>query len=82
MAFYIVVHHSSDPNKLWANEWEARTLLHSITTPKDIAVRLGRPKLVVSVSTSTVAPGVLSLLRFVAPLWFLRCMISISQQPS
>ena len=40
MAFYIVVHHPSDPNQLWANEWEAQTLLYSITTPKNIAVRL------------------------------------------
>ena len=40
MAFYIVVHHPSDPNRLWANEWEAQTLLRSITTPKNVAVRL------------------------------------------
>jgi hypothetical protein len=44
MAFYIVVHHPSDPNKLWANEWEAQTLLRSITTPSDIAVRLAQAK--------------------------------------
>jgi hypothetical protein len=40
MALYIVVHHPSDLNQLWANEWEAQTLLRSITTPKNIAVRL------------------------------------------
>lgn len=44
MAFYIVVHHPSDPNKFWANEWEAQTLLRSITTPKNIAVRLAESK--------------------------------------
>jgi hypothetical protein len=44
MAFYIVVHHPSDPNKFWANEWEAQTLLRSITTPKNIAVRLAEAK--------------------------------------
>jgi hypothetical protein len=44
MAFYIVVHHPSDPNKSWANEWDAQTLLRSITTPKDIAVRLAEAK--------------------------------------
>jgi hypothetical protein len=40
MAFYIVVHHPSDPNRLWANDWEAQILLCSITTPKTVAVRL------------------------------------------
>jgi hypothetical protein len=40
MALYIIVHHPSDPNRLWANEWEAQTLLCSITTPKNIAIRL------------------------------------------
>src|SRR5437016_10180149 len=44
MAFYIVVHHPSDPNRLWANEWEAQTLLRSITTPKNIGVRLAEAK--------------------------------------
>jgi len=44
MAFYIVVHHPSDPNRLWANEWEAQTLLRSITTLKNIAVRLAEAK--------------------------------------
>jgi len=44
MAFYIVVHHPSDPNRLWANEWEAQTLLRSITTTKNIAVRLAEAK--------------------------------------
>ena len=44
MAFHIVVHHPSDPNRLWANEWEAQTLLRSITTPKNIAVRLAEAK--------------------------------------
>lgn len=44
MAFYIVVHHHSDPNRLWANEWEAQTLLRSITTPRNIAVRLAEAK--------------------------------------
>jgi hypothetical protein len=44
MAFYIVVHHLSDPNRLWANEWETQTLLRSITTPKNIAVRLTEAK--------------------------------------
>lgn len=44
MAFYIVVHHPSDPNQLWANEWEEQTLLRSITTPKNIAVRLAEAK--------------------------------------
>ncbi len=40
MAFYIVVHHPSDPNKRYANEWEAQTLLSWITTPKNVAARL------------------------------------------
>ncbi|MBA3767914.1 MAG: hypothetical protein H0W99_13210 [Acidobacteria bacterium] len=44
MAFYIVVHHSSDPNQLWANEWEAQTLLRTITTPKNIGVMLAEAK--------------------------------------
>jgi hypothetical protein len=44
MAFYIVVHHPSDPNKQWANDWEAQTLLRSITTPKNVAVRLAKAK--------------------------------------
>jgi hypothetical protein len=54
MAFYIVVHHPFDPNRLWANEWEAQTLLRSITTPKNIAVRWRRLKLKASVSISII----------------------------
>jgi hypothetical protein len=44
MAFYIVVHHPSDPNRLWTNDWESQTLIRSITTPKQIAVRLAGAK--------------------------------------
>jgi hypothetical protein len=40
VAFYIIVHHPSDPNRLWANEWHDQVLLRSITTPKTVAARL------------------------------------------
>ena len=40
MAFYIIVHHPSDPNRLWANDWDGQTLLRSITTPRTVAARL------------------------------------------
>jgi hypothetical protein len=39
MAFYIVVHHPADPNRLWANDWDENSLLRSITTPKEVALR-------------------------------------------
>lgn len=44
MAFYIVVHHPSDPNQPWANEWDTQVLLHAITTPKKVAKRLAEAR--------------------------------------
>jgi hypothetical protein len=40
MAFYIVVHHPSDPRKPYQNVWDERMLLSWITTPKNVAARL------------------------------------------
>ena len=44
MAFYIVVRHPSDPDQLWANEWDNQKLLLAITTPKIVAVRLSEAR--------------------------------------
>lgn len=82
MAFYIIVHHPSDPNQLWANEWETQTLLRSITTPKMLPYGCQKLDKEVSVFSFTAAPGELSLRIYAAQHLFLKYTISIRRQPS